>query len=39
VNRYYDAGLWTLGMNRSAVNRLITAEEYWEIKGKEYEKD
>ena len=38
VKRFYDAGLWSLGMVRNAVGRWITAEEYLIITGKLYEK-
>lgn len=37
VKRFYDAGLWSLGMVRNAVGRWITAEEYLIITGKLYE--
>ena len=39
VKRFYDAGLWTLGMTWNTVDRWITADEYQEITGKEYEKE
>lgn len=39
VKLFYGSGLWTLGMTRNAVNRWITADEYLEITGKEYEKE
>lgn len=39
VKGFYDASLWTLGMTRNAVDRWITAAEYLEITGKEYEKE
>lgn len=39
VKGFYDASLWTLGMTRNAVDRWITAAEYQEITGKEYEKE
>ena len=39
VKLFYDAGLWTPGMTRNAVDRWITAAEYQEITGKEYEKE
>lgn len=34
VEKYYNAGLWSLGMVRNAVGRWITAEEFTEITGK-----
>lgn len=34
VEKYYKAGLWSLGMVRNAVGRWITAEEFVEITGK-----
>lgn len=37
VKRFYDASLWTIGMVKNAVDRWITAAEYQEITGKEYE--
>lgn len=37
VKRFYDAGLWSLGMVRNAVGRWITAEEYLIITGRLYE--
>lgn len=38
VKRYYDAGLWSAEMVRNAVvKNWITAEEYAEITGEEYE--
>ena len=39
VKLFYDAGLWTLVMTCNAVDRWITADEYQEITGKEYEKE
>ena len=39
VKLFYDAGLWTLVMTYNAVDRWITADEYQEITGKEYEKE
>lgn len=39
VKRFYDSGLWSLGVVRNAVTRWITAEEYTEITGKEYESE
>ena len=37
VKKWYDSGLWTLDMVFSAVPKMITADEYQEITGKEYE--
>lgn len=38
VKDYYDRGLWNLGQVRNAVLKgWITAEEYREITGEEYE--
>lgn len=37
VKRFYDAGLWSLGMVRNAVGRWITPEEYLIITGELYE--
>ena len=39
VKSFYDARLWSLGMVKNAVERWITAAEYQEITGKEYEKE
>jgi len=39
VKGFYEAKLWTLGMVKNAVERWITAAEYQEITGKEYEKE
>jgi len=39
VKVFYEAKLWTLGMVKNAVERWITAAEYQEITGKEYEKE
>ena len=39
VKGFYDAKLWSLGMVKNAVERWITAAEYQEITGKEYEKE
>lgn len=39
VKSFYDAGLWSIGMVRNAVERWITAEEFQEITGEEYEKE
>ncbi|SET52617.1 Phage uncharacterised protein (Phage_XkdX) [Lacrimispora sphenoides] len=36
VKGYFDAGLWSEGMVYNAVDRWITADEFWEITGKEY---
>lgn len=36
VKRFYDSGLWTIGMVRNAVGKWITAEEFKEITGKEF---
>lgn len=38
VKGFYEAKLWSLGMVKNAVERWITAAEYQEITGKEYEK-
>lgn len=38
VKDFYDAELWSMGMVRNAVDRWITADEFQEITGKEYEK-
>ncbi len=38
VKGFYDAELWSLGMVRNAIGRWITAEEFQEITGEEYEK-
>lgn len=35
VEKYYCAGLWSLGMTRNAVGRWITEEEFAEITGQE----
>lgn len=37
VRNYYAKKLWTLEMVNNAVGRWITAEEYKEITGLEYE--
>ncbi len=38
VKRYFDEGLWTLRQVRNAVTKgWITAEEFAEITGEEYE--
>ena len=40
VKRYYDAGLWNAGRVRNAVNKgWITAEQYAEITGENYEEE
>lgn len=39
VKVFYYAKLWSLGMVRNAVGRWITADEFQEITGKEYEKE
>jgi len=39
VKGFYEAKLWTLNMVRNAVERWITADEYYEITGKKYEKE
>lgn len=39
VKGFYDAGLWSIGMVRNAVEHWITAEEYKEITGEEYVKE
>lgn len=36
VERYYTAGLWSLGMVRNAVGRWITEVEFTEITGQAY---
>lgn len=38
VKSFYAANLWSLGMVSNAVDRWITADEFLEITGKEYEK-
>lgn len=38
VAKYYNAGLWSLGMVRNAVGRWITEAEFTEIIGQEYTK-
>ncbi len=38
VKRFYETGLWTLGMIHNAVDCWITSEEYQKITGKEYVK-
>lgn len=37
VKDFYNAKLWSEGMVRNAVDRWITADEFLEITGKEYE--
>ena len=37
VKDYYKRGLWTLAMVRNAVGRWITAEQFKEITGEDYE--
>ncbi len=37
VKQYYDRKLWSLTKVASAVGKWITAEEYEEITGKEFE--
>lgn len=40
VKNYYDSGFWTLAMVRNAVVKgWITAEEYREITGKDFESE
>lgn len=39
VKRFYDADLWSLSMVHNAVGRWITADEFKEITGVEYEKE
>lgn len=39
VKDFYNADLWSLGMVHNAVERWITAEEFREITGEEYEKE
>lgn len=36
VKDYYDKGYWNKRMVKEAVNKWITAEEYFEITGEEY---
>ena len=38
VKGYYDKGLWSKKRVYNAVGKWITAEEYQEITGEEYEK-
>lgn len=38
VKQFYDAKLWPLSWVVNAVDKWITAAEYQEITGKEYEK-
>lgn len=38
VKRFYNTDAWPLNWVQDAVNRWITAAEYHEITGKEYEK-
>ena len=37
VKGYFDAGRWSLDRVHSAVGKWITAEEYKEITGEDYE--
>lgn len=37
VKGYYDNGLWSLDRVRAAVGKWITADEYKEIIGEDYE--
>jgi len=37
VKRFYDAKLWPLSWVTNAVDKWITAEEFLEITGNEYE--
>ncbi|WP_321024800.1 XkdX family protein [Eisenbergiella porci] len=39
VKRYYDRKLWDIGKVTSAVGKWITAVEYEEITGQEYQAD
>ncbi|RFZ79845.1 XkdX family protein [Lacrimispora amygdalina] len=39
VKQFYDTESWPLNWVQDAVNRWITAAEYQEITGKEYEKE
>ena len=39
VKSFYDASLWSIGMVRNAVERWITADEFQEITGEEYESE
>ena len=37
VKYYYEAGLWSIGMVKTAVKKgIITKDQYAEITGKEY---
>lgn len=39
IKYYYNAGLWSAPMVKTAVRKgIITAEQYKEITGKEYQK-
>lgn len=37
VKDYYNRGVWTIEMVRNAVGRWITAEQFKEITGEDYE--
>ena len=37
VKDYYNRGVWTIDMVRNAVGRWITAEQFKEITGEDYE--
>lgn len=37
VKNWYEKGLWTLDMVFAAVPKMITADEYKEITGQDYE--
>ncbi len=39
VKNFYDARLWPLNWVENAVGKWITADEFQEITGKEYEKE
>ena len=39
VKGYYIAGYWSIGMVRNAVGRWITAEEFRDITGPEYQEE
>ena len=37
IKKYYDDGVWPIGWVRNAVGKKITAEEFEEITGKQYD--
>lgn len=37
IKNWYEKGLWTIDMVFAAVPKMITADEYQEITGQEYE--